>query len=273
MSDALGLPALHDSRENRGWTRDEQILAFNLYCKTPFSKISARSNPDIAELAKLINRSSSAVALKLVNYARLDPALQKRNVAGMRHGSKADTDIWNEFHNDWDGLAWHSESALTRLMTTEPSAADIPPSEASLLNEIVRDGEEREVTVRARVNQAFFRRMILASYSFKCCITGIDIPQLLVASHIVPWTLDVKNRMNPRNGLCLSALYDRAFDTGLITVTPDLRIKISSRITESGSKLTANHFIPYADMSITPPNKFYPSEEFLDFHNKKVFLG
>jgi putative restriction endonuclease len=97
------------SEPRRNWTREEQILAFNLYCKTPFSKISAAYNKEIKELAAIIGRSDSAVALKLVNYARLDPALQQRNVSGMKNGSKADLEIWNEFHENWDELAWQSE--------------------------------------------------------------------------------------------------------------------------------------------------------------------
>ena len=251
----------------RNWTREEQILAFNLYCKTPFSKISATYNRDIKELASIIGRSDSAVALKLVNFASLDPSLRQRNVSGMKNASKADQQIWDEFHGNWEELAWQSEQILARMKGVSVAASaevDIPE---------VMEGLEKDATVKVRVNQAFFRKSVLASYNSRCCITGIAIPQLLVASHIVPWSVDRKNRLNPSNGLCLNALHDRAFDAGLMTVTTDLRIKISERIRERNGSKEAAIFIPYDNQSIQTPQKFYPASEFLDYHNKHIFLG
>ena len=61
------------------WTREEMILAFNLYLKLPFGKINAR-NSEIIELAQIINRSPSSVALRLVNYASCDPLLESRGI-------------------------------------------------------------------------------------------------------------------------------------------------------------------------------------------------
>lgn len=61
------------------WTRDELILAINLYCKLPFGKIH-RGNPDIVELANLLGRTPSSIAYKLVNFASLDPSLQARGI-------------------------------------------------------------------------------------------------------------------------------------------------------------------------------------------------
>ena len=92
------------------------------------------------------------------------------------------------------------------------------------------EGRSREAIIRVRVNQGFFRAAVLASYSARCCITGLSIPQLLMASHIVPWSVDAKNRTNPQNGLCLNAIHDRAFDCGLLTVTTDLKVKLSPRV-------------------------------------------
>ena len=121
------------------------------------------------------------------------------------------------------------------------------------------------------VNQSFFRQTILAAYDNKCCITGISVRQLLVASHIVPWAVDKKNRMNPCNGLCLNALHDKAFDKGLITVTTDYELKVSKA-------LTANHsdallfFIEYKDKRITLPQRFTPAKQFLEYHNKNIFI-
>ena len=68
-------------RHNKDWTREEHILAFNLYCKIPFGQIHTH-NPRVIQLARMLGRSVGSVSLKLSNFARLDPALQARgNVA------------------------------------------------------------------------------------------------------------------------------------------------------------------------------------------------
>jgi len=244
------------------WSKKELILAFNLYCKTPFTKINA-SNKSIKQLAIIIGRSDSAVALKLANFARLDPALQKRNISGMTHGSKGEIEIWNEFHNNWEELAYQSEQILAKYKnesienTTDIESFDLP-----------KEGKERETVIKTRVNQSFFRKIILASYDNKCCITGISLPQLLVASHIVPWAVDEKNRMNPCNGLCLNPLHDSAFDKGLLTITPDYKIKISDILKV---KKVASYFNSFENTKITLPQRFLPNREFLEYHNSKVF--
>ena len=62
---------------------------------------------------------------------------------------------------------------------------------------------------------------MLASYNATCCVSGLRHEKLGIASHIVPWSHDTHNRLNPQNGLCLSALHDRAYDQGLMAVLPD----------------------------------------------------
>lgn len=252
------------SRQN--WSREELIVAFNLYCKTPFTKINA-SNKGVKELAQIIGRSTSAVALKLANYARLDPALQERNISGMSHGSKGEAEIWNNFNSRWEELAFESEKILaTYIGRPLESVAKIKT------DDLPRDGKEREAMVKVRVNQSFFRDTILASYDNRCCITGISIPALLNASHIIPWSKDTNNRMNPANGLCLNALHDRAFDKGLITITPDYKIRLSTKIQEK--KIDTNldtFFFAFRDKSINLPQKFLPEKSFLEYHYENIF--
>ena len=84
----------------RNWTREELIIAFNLYCKTPFGQIHIR-NPEIIDLANLIKRTPSAVSWKLANFARLDPSLQRRGIVGATHGSKSEKVIWDEFNQEY----------------------------------------------------------------------------------------------------------------------------------------------------------------------------
>jgi putative restriction endonuclease len=249
---------------NKNWSKDELIVAFNLYCKTPFTKINA-TNKGIVELADKIGRSPSAVALKLANFARLDPTLKKRHISGMSHGSKMEADIWQEFNNNWEELAYQSEQILAKYKE-EP----LEKSSEIDISDLPQEGKERETLVKTRVNQAFFRKLILASYDNRCCITGISIKDLLVASHIIPWSEDKTNRMNPRNGLCLNALHDKAFDAGLISISTEYTVLISNVVKKS-SIMNHRCFLPYEGKKIDLPQKFLPSKEFLEYHNKFVF--
>lgn len=248
------------------WTREELILAFNLYCKIPFGTIHIR-NPQIIALAKILDRTPSAVSWKLANLASLDPTLKKRNIAGASHGAKLDAEVWEEFNNNWDLLSFESERLLAKKMgkqveiVTEIETSDLP-----------KEGKEREAVVKIRVNQSFFRKAVLAAYDFKCCITGLAIPELLNASHIIPWSKDEANRVNPRNGLCLNAIHDRAFDRGLLTITPDLKIKISKSIKRNDVDGALQDFLfRYDGAEIKTPSRFLPDSKFLKYHNKSVF--
>lgn len=144
----------------RGWTREELIVAFNLYCKIPFGRIHIR-NPLIIQLAQSLGRTPSAVSWKLANFARLDPALKMRNVKGAAHGARAEVEIWMEFNDDWEGLAFESERLLSDM--------GIRP-EIDEKAEGFPEGRTREALVRTRVNQGFFRSAVLAAYGVRCCI-------------------------------------------------------------------------------------------------------
>jgi putative restriction endonuclease len=248
------------------WTREELIIAFNLYCKIPFGTIHIR-NPKIISLAKILGRTPSAVSWKLANFARLDPSLQDRNIAGASHGSKLDVEVWEEFVGDWDRLAFESERLLAGK--TGKQVEDITEIETV---DLPKAGKERETIVKVRVNQNFFRKAVLAAYDFKCCVTGLELPELLNASHIIPWSKDEANRINPRNGLCLNAIHDRAFDRGLLTITPDLTIKISKSVEKRKvSDAIQDFLLRYDGLEINKPTRFFPDVKFLKYHNTNVF--
>ncbi len=197
----------------------------------------------------------------------LDPSLKKRNIAGASHGSKKDAEVWNEFNGDWDRLAFESEKLLAQKMgiqienVSEVEALDLP-----------KTGIERESLVKIRVNQSFFRKSVLAAYNFQCCITGLEIPELLNASHIIPWSKDQENRVNPRNGLCLNVIHDRAFDRGLLTITPDFIVKISKFLKKKNvSNAVQDFLVRYDGLEINKPARFLPDLKFLKYHNKNVF--
>ena len=177
------------------WTRDELILAVNLYCKLPFGKMH-QSNPGIIQLAKLIGRTPSSISFKLVNFASFDPTLKERGIKGASNASKLDKEIWDEFYNNWDEALIESEKLYAKAKnTTVEKLNNID------LSDIPKEGLEKSRLVKTRVNQCIFRTIILAAYNNRCCITGISNPELLIASHIIPWSKDEKNRMNPMKGL------------------------------------------------------------------------
>jgi putative restriction endonuclease len=250
------------------WTREELILAINLYCKTPFGKLDAR-NPNIISLADMIGRTANSVAFKLVNFASLDPTLKARGIKGASNTSKLDKEIWDEFFDNWDVLPFESEILIAKFQKTSVEKLNNIAEDY-----LIRDGKTREQLVKVRVNQSFFRKSVLAAYNDTCCITGMQQPDLLIAGHIKPWGIDEKNRLNPSNGIAINALHDRAFEMGLITITPDYKIKISSTLFEEKKKpMIEEYFLQYDKKPIYLPTRFLPNTEFLEYHNSIRFKG
>ena len=248
------------------WTREQTIVAFNLYCKIPFNRVSS-THPDIVRIAKIIGRSANSVKMKIGNFGSFDPELKKRGIVGLENTSKLDEDIWNEFNNNWEKLAYESELLIAKFSKkTIEETAHIDASE-------LPKGEEREALIKARVNQSFFRSSILSSYNQKCCVTGLSISDFLVASHIIPWAKDEKNRLNPHNGLCLNVIHDKAFDKGYLTITAEYKIKLSKCFDDFKKDIAVKElFLKYNNQSIMLPDKFLPSKEFLDYHYHKIFI-
>lgn len=253
---------------NNNWTREETIIAFNVYCKIPFKR-SNKNNPTIIKYAKIIGRSPSALNMKVGNIGRLDPELKKQGIVGLSHGGKIEEEVWAEFNSNWEKLAYESELLIAKFSKKsieESTQISIEENEIPL-------GLERTSIVKQRVNQGFFRSAILSAYNEKCCISGLPIKELLIASHIIPWAKDTKNRLNPRNGLCLNSIHDKAFDRGLLTITTNYRVKISSYLDRFNSEESVIRFFKkYEDKEIVLPDKFLPSKEFLDYHNKNIFI-
>jgi putative restriction endonuclease len=228
-----------------------------------------------------MGRTASSLALKLVNFASLDPIIRASGKTGMPGASKADQNIWDEFQQNLLVLGPQSEELLHDLFTkdqqleldllqpdrirTEPAA----PIDASA------ETTEYKTTVLARRGQQFFRQSVLNAYGVRCCISGIDVAEFLVASHIRPWKDFPKERLNPNNGLCLSSLHDRAFDKGLITLDQECRVVLSRRLRAHLSQSTLEcNFTPFEGVRIRMPEKLAePSSLFLAYHRDAIFEG
>lgn len=255
----------------RTWTRDELILAFELYCHTPFSKISSK-DAATKSLAEKLDRTPSAVAFKLANFARLDPVLISRGISGLSNGSKGEKQIWQEFHDDWSKLGEETDLVKQSFLPDLHSESNLDTSDEVDTNTVV-DFSDSDVfgLQKVRRGQAFFRKAIMTSYGSKCCLSGYSIPELLVASHIVPWSIDAKNRRNPANGLCLNSVLDKLFDRGLMTITTDYVCTFSIAFEEIASKHEVMELSKYSGQKIRLPDRFLPKKDFLRYHNEEVF--
>ncbi|MCY4448893.1 MAG: HNH endonuclease [Chloroflexi bacterium] len=252
---------------NRRWTRNELLAALNMYCQLPFGRLHA-SNPAIIQLAHAMGRSPSALAMKLVNMASLDPRITSTGRTGLQNASSQDRRMWEEMQDDWERFAVEAEQAIAAFGLGE-ERADGEEGEDTL----TRFGEDRPVETTARIGQRFFRTAVLSAYNGSCCITGLSFPRLLVASHIVPWSHDRSNRVNPRNGLLLSALHDKAFDAGMLTINDDMTVRVSRSLFANADRFFSESISSYNGYSITLPQKFEPHRDFLRYHRENIYVG
>jgi len=257
------------SASKGNWTAEQLKLAFYFYCQTSFGKLHSK-NPQIIELAKLIGRTPSALAMKLVNFASLDPSITGTGRKGLSGASALDREIWNEFHADWERLTVECEQLRLHLLQENGLPVSAPPAGADDFQLTDFTGETRQALVQQRVKQDFFRRAVLSSYRDRCCISGVSDKRLLVASHIVPWCIDKANRLNPSNGLCLSAIHDKAFDSHLFTLSDDLRIVLSAPLKATKDVFLREVFWAIDGKEIELPERFAPGLIFIEKHRKAM---
>jgi putative restriction endonuclease len=207
--------------------------------------------------------------MKLVNFASLDPAHQARGIKGLAGHSRSDEQVWSEFHNNWDKMTILSETKLQSLERARGLAAPKVPNEEFVPRDVPT---ETAATVIVRTMQSFFRRAVLAAYNSRCCITGNPVDELLVASHILPWSDFPQHRLNPQNGLCLAAHFDRAFDRCLITFDTETRLVLSPALRRHLPNLAIeSEFVRREGQRLTCPDRFPPDAGFLAYHRDRMF--
>ncbi|MGI6074599.1 MAG: HNH endonuclease [Fermentimonas sp.] len=242
------------------WTREETIVAFNLYCKIPFKSCS-KTHPMIIKYANILGRTPSALNMKIGNIGRLDPDLKEHGIVGLTHGAKMEGKVWEEFYGNPELIAFESEKIIAKLSNLDIEVA----SEINLDN--LPQGKERLVEVKQRINQSFFRSSVMSAYNYRCCISGVNAIELLEACHIVDWSHDDRNRMNPKNGICMNSFFHKAYDKHLLGITPDMQIIVSE---ELQSSCTEESFLSYLKdingRSILLPDKFLPQKDLLEIH-------
>ena len=254
------------------WTREHTLIALNLYCKLPFGQFHNK-NPIIVEIAAKMGRNTNSLAMKLCNFASLDPVQRARGIKGLEGASNQDRQMWKEFHENLATLGPASEQLLHDLFTKDETKEVDFLTQDKVLIVAPTGPTETQATVKVRRGQQFFRQSVLTAYGVRCCISGINVPRLLIASHIKPWGKFPNDRLNPRNGLCLSTLHDAAFDAGLITLDEKLGVVLSKRLRSFFPQpVLEQNFVPFAGQPIRLPEKLAePDGEFLRFHREEIF--
>ncbi len=259
---------------SKKWTRDELLIALNLYHKLPFGKLHAK-NPTIISLAQHMGRGANSLAMKLCNLASLDPALKLRGIKGLDGASTLDRAIWNEFHEDLNESVPVSENALRTLLgiSDDVDLEILPDTGIRTLKRPPGGPTEILVPAKVRRGQQYFREAVLNNSGNSCNVTGLPIRELLVASHILPWGLHPQHRLDVRNGLCLSRLHDAAFDRGFITFDEDLKLILSPLlIAQLPQRSIEENFTAYAGTSLLFPNDAaLPDPAFLWEHQMNIF--
>lgn len=257
------------------WTRDELLIALNLYHKLNFGQFHARQ-PVIVDLAKELGRTPGSVAMKLCNFASLDPVQKLRGIKGLSGASRTDQSVWTEYHLDINEAAPASEDGLRRLFrVADDEEVEVDPSAGVRVRKRPPTGPtEATGPAKQRRGQEYFRDVVLNNFGGRCGVSQLAVRELLIASHILPWGAHVAHRLDVRNGLCLSRLHDAAFDRGLITFDDRLRLLLSPHLkSELSQRAVAENFGAYAGQPLTLPAEAIPPDPaFLAQHRQAIFL-
>lgn len=239
------------------WSREDIIIAYALYCVTPLEKINT-SNKVIQQVSEIIPHSVSSIVMRMRNFQHVDSKASQ----GLKNVARADRMIYEEFKHDFGALSLEAET-LTGLAIFDSS----PLQGAKPLSSLTNHG-------RVSRERHFFKQAVLAAYDDRCFISGCTLPQMLVASHIKPYSQcrSEADRVSPDNGICLNVFYDKAFDRGLITIVPSMKIYVSPIIlNDINDSFTARWLASLDGMTLSQPTRFPPRKEFLEYHNTKIF--
>ncbi len=151
--------------------------------------------------------------------------------------------------------------------------AEITIGKASLENEQIQrynlpDEIESKYIVRetvVRLHQASFREAVLNAYHQRCAITGLPVPKLLEAAHIIA-DREVGDMQTVSNGIALSRLHHRAYDTNLIGIDPDYKVHVSQELRiDDGGPLLKSGILDYDGRELIVPKekKLQPNRDYL----------
>jgi len=257
------------------WTRDELLIALNLYHKLTFGQLHARQ-PVIVDVAKKLGRGANSLAMKLCNFSSLDPALKIRGIKGLEGASALDRSVWQEFHEHLNETVPASEEAFRAIFGADDGAdIEVVPKIGVRVHKRPTTGPTSvSATVKVRRGQEYFRDAVLNNFGGRCGVCGLDVRELLIASHILPWQGNEAHRLEVRNGLCLSRLHDAAFDKWLIGFDDNYRLLISASLKKAlPQSIVAANFSGFAGEAMQlPADAVLPEPKFLAAHRAKFLL-
>ncbi|MCW1917095.1 HNH endonuclease [Luteolibacter sp. GHJ8] len=256
------------------WTRDELTIALGIYHNLTFGQLHAKQAV-IVELAEKLGRGANSVAMKLCNFASLDPALKMRGIKGLEGASALDREVWADFHGNPEEVVPESREGLRVLFGAKPEEdLEVIPKQGIRVRKKPVGETEVLLTAKQRRGQDYFRDAVLNNFGGCCGVTGMPIREFLVASHILPWRSHPEERLNVRNGLCLSRLHDAAFDRGFIAFDDDLGLMVSPALSAHfPQRAVAENFKAYAGETLAiPADGVLPDPAFLAMHRSSIFI-
>lgn len=254
----------------RKWAREELLVALKIYCELEFGQFHSRQ-PRIVDISEYLKRTPSALSMKLCNFASLDPAMQGK---GLKGASKADAEIILDFLLSPEQMIMNAEAAYDKLLrTASPTDRSGPPAEPFTYDFESLTKTERVSQVKTRIVQNFFRKAVISSYHNQCAVCSLSHTELLIASHIVPWSKKIESRADPSNGISLCSLHDKAFDLGFIGINLNHQIIISAFLRDKKIRTYEDMFFRFDNQKIHMPFRFSPNAEYLRWHYQNIFQG
>lgn len=176
--------------------------------------------------------------------------------------SSSKNNIQQNLSNDENPINKNSDNLKKIITELEESAEALSLQYSDLL------GEDINVIAKRRIGQGPFRRLLEAQHGSKCFLSGVSKRELLIASHIVPWSIaSQKDRVNKDNGLLLSVSWDSVFDKGLVTFGESGNVIFSSELDEHTAKnigINKDAFIP---QNLLNENR----RNFLKYHREHIY--
>ena len=250
----------------KNWTEDEITLALALYLRTPRSKIN-QHHPDVIELASLLNRTPSAVSMKMHNLGRCDIRLLARDQKSLSNGSHLDQIVWDKYmgadrSKPLEPLL-EAVDAILAEFATPMAAFSFPEVDPTRVTETWAE-------VKVRRYQRYFRDTVMTMYGGRCLVSGLHSDPLIEVAHIVPWRDNQALRLVPANALTLNVLAHRAYDANLLGIDPDMVIHVSPELLEAlngADEHLRTHFLEANGQKLyIEQEESRPAAEYLDYH-------
>lgn len=262
---------------SKKWTDEERYAALKLYFELEFGQFHAR-NKNVIELAEVLGRTPGSIAMKLGNFASLDPTLDR---GGLKNVSAADKALMARFHNQPARVIDEIERAVDRIeyqVSSQSSSVHSHDLHRGMRDQDIGfDISGRPTSVmrirEERLNQGFFRRAVLSGYHFQCCVCGLKFVRLLEAAHIKPHHQDETFRLRPDNGLSLCRNHHKAFDEGYWTLGTNFDIELDPRLHKLArhDQAISDLLIAHDGQKIHQPFRYLPSKEVIDWHRENTF--